>query len=168
MIFFYELMISWKNGEVLIIDNHKIREQQWNDKTSAPRIAQHKIQEYINTGCIKIKNKGTPAFFIGYSTDHGSNVYKMFNTQTKGISISRDVTWLNLTYGAWKERRTNPDKLNNDEGNLRPYHLRIQDSNEVIDQDQEVIHLDYDPEDILTERNPEINQEQGNIQLLRI
>ena len=50
----------------------------------------------------KLNNKGSTAIFVGYSTRHGNNVYRMFNLTTHSISISRDITWINLKYGKWK------------------------------------------------------------------
>ena len=52
----------------------------------------------------KLNNKGTPGIFIGYSMNHGTNVYRIFNNKTKGISVSRDIIWLNVSFGIWKSR----------------------------------------------------------------
>ena len=40
----------------------------------------------------KLHNKGSTEIFVGYSTRHGTNVYRMFNLSTQSISISRDIT----------------------------------------------------------------------------
>lgn len=53
----------------------------------------------------KLRDKGTTMVFIGYSLDHGTNVYRMLNLNTMGITISRDIIWLNVTYGNWIERK---------------------------------------------------------------
>ena len=55
----------------------------------------------------KLNNKGSTAIFVGYSTRHGTNVYRMFNLTTQSISISRDIAWLNVKYGKWKSRINN-------------------------------------------------------------
>ena len=55
----------------------------------------------------KLNNKGSTAIFIGYSTRHGTNVYRMFNLTTQSIIISRDITWLKVKYGKWKSRINN-------------------------------------------------------------
>ena len=55
----------------------------------------------------KLHNKGSTEIFIGYSTRHGTNVYRMFNLTTQSISISHDITWLNVKYGKWKSQINN-------------------------------------------------------------
>ena len=46
----------------------------------------------------KISNKGKEAFFVGYATDHTSDVYHICNPSTKRIKISRDVRWIGKFY----------------------------------------------------------------------
>ena len=54
-----------------------------------------------------LNNKGSTAIFVGYSTRNGTNIYRMFNLTTQSISISRDITWINVKYGKWKSRINN-------------------------------------------------------------
>ena len=42
--------------------------------------------------------------FLGYSTRHGSNVYRMFNLTLQSIIISRDISCLKVNYVKWKSR----------------------------------------------------------------
>ncbi len=37
--------------------------------------------------------------FVGYAENHAGDVHRMFNTKTRKVSMSRDVTWLGEVYG---------------------------------------------------------------------
>ena len=39
----------------------------------------------------KISDKGKEAFFVGYATGHAGDVYRMYDSSTERIKISRDV-----------------------------------------------------------------------------
>jgi hypothetical protein len=39
----------------------------------------------------KLKNRGTPCMFVGYSVHHENDVYRMLNLDTKKIIHSRDI-----------------------------------------------------------------------------
>jgi hypothetical protein len=39
--------------------------------------------------------------FVGYAVNHADDVYCLLNPKTKSIIKSRDVVWLNKSYGAW-------------------------------------------------------------------
>jgi hypothetical protein len=39
----------------------------------------------------KLKNRGTPCMFVGYSVHHVNDVYRMLNLDTKRIIQSRDI-----------------------------------------------------------------------------
>lgn len=54
----------------------------------------------------KLKNKGKPMMFIGYSLDHGSNVFKMLNIQTYHTVITRDIVWMGQVYGEWTNKES--------------------------------------------------------------
>jgi hypothetical protein len=49
----------------------------------------------------KLSNKGTVCVFVGYAVNHADDVYRLLNSETKSIIISRDVVWLNKSYVAW-------------------------------------------------------------------
>ena len=51
----------------------------------------------------KLENKGTVCVFIGYPDNHASDCFRLLNTKTNKIVMSRDVTWLNKTYGEFKK-----------------------------------------------------------------
>jgi transposase InsO family protein len=47
----------------------------------------------------KFTNHGSPCMFIGYAEDHTSNVFKLYNPKTSAFLLSRNVYWLNKSYG---------------------------------------------------------------------
>jgi hypothetical protein len=47
----------------------------------------------------KLENRGSPCIFIGYPDDHTSNVLKFYNPKTYAVILSRNVYWLNKSYG---------------------------------------------------------------------
>ena len=50
----------------------------------------------------KLADRGRPMMFVGYAEDHAGDVYRMWNPATKKIVLSRDIQWLNKSYGEWK------------------------------------------------------------------
>ncbi len=50
----------------------------------------------------KLKDKGTPMLYLGPTDDHAGDVHRMFNPTKRSIVESRDVDWLNKSYGVWK------------------------------------------------------------------
>ena len=63
----------------------------------------------------KLDNRGSSCIFVGYSTTHEIDVFRFYDTKTKHICLSRDVTWLDKNYGTWKGLKTNIIKLEEDE-----------------------------------------------------
>jgi hypothetical protein len=53
----------------------------------------------------KLKNRGTPCMFVGYSVHHANDVYRMLNLDNKRIIHSRDIILLNESYHDWIERK---------------------------------------------------------------
>ena len=53
----------------------------------------------------KFANKGRACMFVGYATNHAGDVYRMLDLNTKKITMSRDIKWLNKTYGEWKDKK---------------------------------------------------------------
>ena len=52
----------------------------------------------------KLNDRGTVGLFVGYPDNHSADVYRIFNIKTKQIIKSRDLIWLNLSYGNWKSK----------------------------------------------------------------
>ena len=47
----------------------------------------------------KLEDRGKTCVFVGYAENHAGDVYRMFNTKTRKVSMSRDITWLGKVYG---------------------------------------------------------------------
>lgn len=49
----------------------------------------------------KLKDRGFPAMFIGYSDNHAGGVYRFYNLQNRQWFHSRNIVWLNKVYGEY-------------------------------------------------------------------
>lgn len=76
----------------------------------------------------KVSNKGETFMFVGYYLSHGSNVFRMFNTKTQSVRVTRDVVWLNLTFGQWI------DKKHENDHDLPVYEMRIEEHESPIEE----------------------------------
>merc|ERR1712071_430563 len=47
----------------------------------------------------KMDNFGQTCVFVGYSKNHGSEVYRIYKTGTKKVVHSRNVRWMGIMYG---------------------------------------------------------------------
>ena len=47
--------------------------------------------------------------FLGYPDNHAEDVYQFLNISTNKVVMSKDIKWLNVTYGAHKKK----DKFQN-------------------------------------------------------
>ena len=68
----------------------------------------------------KTENKGFDAMFIGYCRDRGKKVYRMLNLETRRPIITRDVKWLNINYGEWKNKLYNQDEDDSSDSSVGP------------------------------------------------
>jgi hypothetical protein len=48
-----------------------------------------------------MNDKGTVCVFVGYAVNHADDFYRLLNPTIKIIIGSRDVVWLNKSYGPW-------------------------------------------------------------------
>jgi hypothetical protein len=46
----------------------------------------------------KVKDRGVTMLFVGYATQHEGDCWRMYNPETKKVSQTRDVIWLNRMY----------------------------------------------------------------------
>jgi hypothetical protein len=53
----------------------------------------------------KLEKRGNPCMFIGYAEDHTSNMFKLNNPKTYAVILSRNVYWLNKSYGEFYKVR---------------------------------------------------------------
>jgi hypothetical protein len=51
----------------------------------------------------KLVNRGMVCIFVGYTTNHGPKVYRLFKMSTNKLILSRDIIWLNCLYGDWQK-----------------------------------------------------------------
>jgi hypothetical protein len=63
----------------------------------------------------KLKNRGTPCMFVGYSVHHVNDFYRMLNLDTKNIIQSRNIILLNEAYHDWIDRKVLHKKETDDE-----------------------------------------------------
>jgi hypothetical protein len=47
----------------------------------------------------KLQDRRHARIFVGYGAQHAGNVYQMMNLKTGRLCLSRDVRWINKTYG---------------------------------------------------------------------
>jgi hypothetical protein len=56
----------------------------------------------------KLENRGSPCICIGYPEDHTSDVFKFYNPKTYTVVLSRNIYWLNKSYGEFY--KVNPSR----------------------------------------------------------
>ncbi len=49
----------------------------------------------------KMQNRGKHCIWLGFSENHSSKCYRLLNPETKRVLISRDVTFLDKSFGDW-------------------------------------------------------------------
>jgi hypothetical protein len=66
-----------------------------------PRFIEHirawgevEIVKLKDLGTWKVADQGTQCMMVGYSADHTSNCYKMWNSATGGIPTTHNIIWL--------------------------------------------------------------------------
>jgi hypothetical protein len=81
----------------------------------------------------KLKSRGKPCMFVGYSAYHANDIYRMLNLDTKRIIQSRDIFWLNEAYHDWIDTKVSQEKETDDEDDDVIENLKIQEGNIVQD-----------------------------------
>ena len=56
----------------------------------------------INKFRKKLESRGKPMIFVGYSQDHSTGTYRMFDEDKKSFVITRYVFWSKKDYHEWK------------------------------------------------------------------
>src|SRR5210317_696196 len=49
----------------------------------------------------KMADRGNLCMFLGYSDEHDDSTYRMMNISNKRVIHTRDITWLQKTYGEY-------------------------------------------------------------------
>ena len=57
--------------------------------------------------------------FMGYATNHAADVYRMLDLDTKKITISRDIRWLNKNYSEWKHEKNKEEFYEENEPSIK-------------------------------------------------
>ena len=52
-----------------------------------------------NTHQAKLANQGNPSILVGYAEGHPTGTYQVFNPKTKQVILTRDMTFLQKSYG---------------------------------------------------------------------
>ena len=75
----------------------------------------------------KLVNRGASCMFVGYSNDHPSDVFRMFDFHTQRIKTSRDIEWLGKSYGELKGiSKVHVVKVTNDEDSEGEFDREVQ------------------------------------------
>ena len=74
----------------------------------------------------KLTNRGIPCMFIGYPEDHAPNVYQFLKLESETMILSRNVTWMNQSYGDYKKLKVKVIEVQD--------HLEIREDFEMMDQ----------------------------------
>jgi hypothetical protein len=62
----------------------------------------------------KLSDSGSACVFVGYPSNHASDVYRLLNLKTNHNIKSRDVIWSNKTYGEWMKSKDHPKMTEDD------------------------------------------------------
>jgi hypothetical protein len=62
----------------------------------------------------KLSNRGSVCAFVGYPSNHASDVYRLLNLKTIHVIKSRNVIWSNNTYGEWMKSNDHPKMTEDD------------------------------------------------------
>ena len=101
----------------------------------------------------KIKNKGITMLFCGYSLCHGTHVYKMLNLETNRTVITRDIVWLNKTYGEWALDETDIEYVSTGQDVISDYSMYYSGQD---DHDVEIEEIEQHQINELTENEFEV------------
>ena len=53
----------------------------------------------------KMANPGIAVMYLGHAKEHGREVYRLLNIETKRVMMSRDVRWLDINYTSYKKQQ---------------------------------------------------------------
>ena len=104
----------------------------------------------------KLTDRGMPCMYLGRADNHSNDVYRFLNLKTNRIMLSRDVQWLNKSYGDWKGI-TNI--------NIREVSKELDDDDDYEWEDQEEIE-EADIEDNFQEQV--VNDEEDDVEVMQV
>ena len=56
----------------------------------------------------KLEDRGVHCLFVGYALDHPNDTYRMYDPKTRGVRVTRDITWLRRMF---YQRRQEDEEL---------------------------------------------------------
>jgi hypothetical protein len=62
----------------------------------------------------KLSDRGSVCVFVGYPSNHASDVFRLLNLKTNHVIKSRAVIWSNKTYGEWMKSKDRPKTTEDD------------------------------------------------------
>jgi hypothetical protein len=62
----------------------------------------------------KLSDRGSVFVYFAYPSNHASDFYRLLNMKTNHVIKSRDVIWLNKTYGEWMKSKDHPKMTEDD------------------------------------------------------
>ena len=82
----------------------------------------------------KMDKRGRTAMFLGYTKNHADDVYRLVDLETNGLLQSRDILWLNQTYGKYKGTNPRPKVvvIDDDDEEVVPLAEETRITNELI------------------------------------
>ena len=104
----------------------------------------------------KMKNRGTPAIFVGYSQKHATSTYRMFNIDSGRVIVTRNVQWLDKNYGTWKkeDRFVIPETEDDDSDPDEEDRSTESGREEEVEEKEKSTKLDRELKKLFTSYNP--------------
>ena len=96
-----------------------------------------------NVGRTKIDPRGKISLFVGYSTQHAGDVYRLLNPKTSRVIHSRDVKWVGKTWAEFYKIKL----IDRASGYVDPDEdLQLEEEEERDEQEEEIEPEEDEPE----------------------
>jgi hypothetical protein len=80
---------------------------------------------------LKLADRGVQCVFIGYSLEHSSNMYKMWDPKTGSVHMSRDIIWLCRIYYQAQDLHDNYVEVNDENTTLEAKEGKVTTQNKI-------------------------------------
>jgi hypothetical protein len=74
---------------------------------------------------LKVKDRGIQCMFVGYALDHLGDMYQMWDLETGGVHVSRDIIWMKRMFYEKKDKEeseVNPMEIDGVDNNVNVPH----------------------------------------------
>ena len=96
-----------------------------------------------NVGRTKIDPRGKISLFVGYSTQHAGDVYRLLNPKTSRVIHSRDVKWIGKTWAEFYKIKM----IDRASGYVDPDEdLQLEEDEDQDEQEEEIEPEEDEPE----------------------